>query len=263
VERLFRDLAEIGIRGLRIDHQASDQAPSWVNYAKTIAACAHTFGFAISAHAPATDISATDPAARATAVATVQQLIHDLGSHVPGVVVTVHPENYAPQRRPGDDEARMQSCHLSLETLAGTASAVGAHIALENMRRRPDAPNRTGMLVDQLTAIVAGLDPSTVGLCFDTGHANISEQDDLADVFGRNAARILHVHLQDNLGADDLHLRPGQGNIDFSTLLGAMSSSGYDGMVELEVKVPEGEDPYAFCSRNYQYFQDVTHSQDT
>jgi sugar phosphate isomerase/epimerase len=251
VRSLFRELADMGIRGVQVGYRTPDSSVDWAAYAALVAACARAFGFRVCAHAPATDISATDLATREESVATVQQVIQDLGSTMPGAILTVHPESYAPSRHPGDDEARMENCRNSLETLADTAAAFRVRIALENMRYRPDAPNRTGMFVDQLSEIVADSDPSTVGLCFDTGHANISENDDLADVFARNAARIIHIHLDDNLGEQDLHLPPGQGNIDFETLFQAVDRSGYDGMVELEVDVPEGDDPYDFCERNY------------
>jgi len=37
------------------------------------------------------------------------------------------------------------------------------------MRWRNDNPNRTGMYVDELTEIIAGLDEQRVGICFDVG----------------------------------------------------------------------------------------------
>ncbi len=114
------------------------------------------------------------------------------------------------------------------------------------------------MFVDQLSEIVADADPSTVGICFDTGHANISERDDLAAVFERNAARIIHIHYDDNLGVDDSQLPPGEGNIDFDALFHVAANSGYDGMVELEVKVPDGDDPRAFLERSVGYYRQAT-----
>ncbi len=44
-------------------------------------------------------------------------------------------------------------------------------LALENMRRRDDAPNRAGMRGDDLSVIIEGTDESVVGLCYDTEHA--------------------------------------------------------------------------------------------
>lgn len=255
--RLFAELADLGIGGVKVDYQAPGDGIDWQKCVGGIAGAARDRGMRVSAHAPTPDISATNPATRQDAVATVREYIARIGSDIPGVVIAVHPENYAPLRNPGDDEARIESCRGSVEELAKEASAVGARIALENMRHRPDAPNRTGMFVDQLSEIVADADPSTVGICFDTGHANISERGDFAAVFERNAARIIHVHYDDNLGVDDSHLPPGDGNIDFGALFRVAAESGYGGMVELEVKVPDGDDPRAFLERSVGYYRRV------
>ena len=258
VRRLFAELADLGIGGVKVDYQAPETGVEWLGYAAMIAEGARECGLRISAHAPTPDISATDPAARRDAVTTVREYIARIGLDMPGVVIAVHPEDHAPIRNRGDDEARIESCRGSVEELAKEASAVGARIALENMRHRPDASNRTGMFVDQLSEIVADADPSTVGICFDTGHANISERDDLAAVFERNAARIIHIHYDDNLGVDDSQLPPGEGNIDFDALFHVAANSGYDGMVELEVKVPDGDDPRAFLERSVGYYRQAT-----
>lgn len=253
--QLVQALADTGIRGIRVScpdpERDAVQGPSEQNLIRI----AQESGLRICAHAPATDISATDPVERDTAVASVRRAITSLASRVSDVVIAVHPESFAPRRRPGDDAERVENCRRSLASLADTASGLGARIALENMRRRPDAPNRTGIVVDQLLEIVAGMDPATVGLCFDTGHANISETQGPTDAFQRAASRVIHIHLDDNLGDEDLHLPPGGGNIDFQALLHTARESGYAGMVELEVPMPVGDDPLAFYTRNHQYFR--------
>lgn len=250
----FQELADLDIGGVLIGSQTPDSSLDWVEYVKLVAKCASEFGFRVCAHAPAPDISATDPVTRNESVASVQRFISNLGSRIADLVVAVHPESFAPIRHAGDDEARRESCRNSLETLANTASAHRVRIALENMRRRPDAPNRTGMHVDELSQIISDTDSSTVGICLDTGHANISEEDGLIAAFERNAGRIIHVHLNDNLGKDDLHLPLGQGNINFELFSRTLKQSAYAGMLELEVGVPEGDDPLAFYERNSRFF---------
>ena len=252
--RHFQKLADMHIGGVLIGSQAPDSTLDWHEYVKTVAECAREFGFRVCAHAPATDISATDPVTIEESVASVQRFISVLGSLISDSVVAVHPEPFAPIRQADDDAARIESCRKSLEALARTAAAHRVRIALENMRRRPDAPNRTGMRVGELLQIISDTDPATVGICFDTGHANISEEDGPIAAFARNAERIIHVHLNDNLGQDDQHLPLGQGNINFEQFHSALRQSGYAGMLELEVKVPEGEDPLAFYKHSFRFF---------
>jgi hydroxypyruvate isomerase len=93
-----------------------------------------------------------------------------------------------------------------------------------------------------------------IGICFDVGHANISEGSDLGGAFSRNAHRIIHIHLDDNLGIEDDHFQPGEGNIDLESFYNVVEESGYDGMVQLEVKMKEGDEPMEFYLRNYRHF---------
>ena len=257
INNLVRELIDIGIGGIKVNYGDPERGFTSTASAINLIERAQNAGLRICAHAPATDISSTDPAIRKQAISTVRRAMTNLGTSLPGMVFTVHPEDYAPQRQHGDDLTRVDCCQRSLEILTATASDLGARLALENMRWRPDAPNRTGMYVDQLSEIVADLDPLLVGLCFDTGHANISERSDIAGAFERNASRIIHIHWHDNVGSEDLHLAPGQGNIDFKTLFHTVTKAQYDGMVELEVPVPENDDPLSFYQQYYQYFMQV------
>jgi sugar phosphate isomerase/epimerase len=255
MRRFFEETSALGIGGVWVDCEPDRYGEGWQEYIQLAGELTRDFGFQVSAHAPGGDISSTNEKVRAEAVERIGTAIHGVGLGVPGVTIAVHPEDYKPPRVPGDDEARMEKCHESLESLAGVAFDVGAHIALENMRHRADNPNRTGMYVSQLSEIVADLDPATVGICVDTGHANISEQCTVAEAFSRNADRVIHVHYDDNFGVADQHLPPGEGEIDFDAFLNAAKDAQYEGMIELEVGVPEGEYPLRFWKRCFDYYR--------
>ena len=105
------------------------------------------------------------------------------------------------------------------------------------------------MFTDQLGDIVAPVDATAVGICFDAGHAFISEGTNMYDAFARNASRINHIHLADNSGLDDEHLMPGEGGIDFCRFFAIVRASGYSGLAHIEVKPLAGEDPLAFYKR--------------
>jgi sugar phosphate isomerase/epimerase len=254
VKRLFHELKNIGIGGINVSYENPDEHPEWVDYISNVAERAREFGFRVSMHAPAADISSVDDATRGSAIARVGKSIRDIGQLMDGVIVVVHPENYRPDRQPGDDDARKHNCRKSLDELVRPAAQYDVRIAIENMRWRPDNPNRTGMYTDHLTEIIDGMDERAVGICFDVGHANISEGDDLEGAFSRNAHRIIHIHLADNFGIEDDHFQPGEGAINFESFYKAVKASGYTGMAQLEVKMKEGDDPIQFYLRNYQHF---------
>ncbi len=256
IRGLFETLRSMGVGGVKVGYEPPEEHPDWQARAADISNLAREFGFQLAAHGPGGDISSVDDTVRGAAVETIRRALADLGAAYPRIVVAIHPEDYLPPRTPGDDRARMDACRESLRTLAATAEASGARVALENMRHREDNPNRTGMYVDQLTEIVDGLDPAVVGICFDTGHANISEKTTVAEAFARCADRVIHVHLDDNHGVDDEHLQPGDGEIDFAAFFAAAGAATYRGMIELEVKLPEGAGPLDFLRRNARYYHE-------
>lgn len=232
--------------------------PDWPEYARRLAAAVDDAGFGVSCHAPTADISATSPETRAAAVKQVADAVELVGSCVPNVTFVVHPEDFKPQRILGDDQARMTACRQSLEQLVAVAAPSGGRIAVENMRARPDAANRTGMLTRQLTEIIKGTDARHLGICLDTGHANISEKGLVAEAFRDNADRIIHIHYDDNDGVEDSHLQPGEGTIDFAAFFAAVKAAGYANMVELEVKTPPEMSPRDFCRQNRDYLNRVS-----
>ncbi len=253
IRQLFHELRDIGIGGVNVAYEDPDEYPGWKEYMRNMANHAKEFAFRVSMHAPGGDISSIDGEVRESAVARLGKSIRDVGQFLSDAIVVVHPENANPDRQPGDDDARKENCRKSLEELANSAAEYDVRIAIENMRWRADNPNRTGMYTDQLMEIIHDMD-RMIGICFDVGHANISEGSDLGGAFSRNAHRIIHIHLDDNLGIEDDHFQPGEGNIDFESFYNVVEESGYDGMVQLEVKMKEGDEPMRFYFRNYQNF---------
>ncbi len=259
IEALLTDLVGMGIGGIDLSCD-SDEALDWPHKAQMVACAARPCGLGLSIHAPSGDISSTDADTRTRALQEHCQALGALGPIPQQVIYVLHPESVKNVRQPGDDLQREAICHDSLAALLPLAQDVGARLALENMRHRADNPNRTGMFTDRLTEIIRGLDQETVGICFDVGHAHISEGDGLYDAFSRNAARIIHVHLADNHGVEDEHLEPGQGRIDWARFYRVAGASGFQGMLQLEVQPKTGEDPLAFYRRNVEAFAHLSAS---
>jgi sugar phosphate isomerase/epimerase len=73
--------------------------------------------------------------------------------------------------------------------------------------------------------------------CLDIGHANLwsNRPVDFIDAFG---SRLRHVHIHDNLGGfsenSDLHLAPGEGNINFSVIFRALDALQYSELITFE-----------------------------
>lgn len=81
-------------------------------------------------------------------------------------------------------------------------------------------------------------------LTLDVGHAQLlTDTNSSFDIINRLGSHIRHLHFHDNLGgtgpADDLHLPPGQGVVDFPGIVAALVRSGYDRTITFELNPEE------------------------
>ena len=118
----------------------------------------------------------------------------------------------------------LESQLRSLDVLQGSARERGIHIALENLGANDLA---------RLDDLLSRTDPSSVGLCYDSGHANICG--DNLTILERHLDRVVALHLHDNDGAADQHRIPGDGTVSWDDLCGLLPASSYRGCVSLEV----------------------------
>lgn len=125
-----------------------------------------------------------------------------------------------------------------------SAKIYGVHIDLENtFDRRPQPFAPPFSTAPDLLELVEAIGDESVGICLDTGHANIMNFDIVKMI--RSFGSKLHVlHLNDNLGSidpcsrqpvlSDQHLFPGTGIIDFLKVFTALKEIGYNGIINLE-----------------------------
>ena len=142
-------------------------------------------------------------------------------------VVNVHPQPLPALFSTDDVRARNAE---AIALLVEDAAARGLKLAIENMGRTFSRPA-------DLAPLFAAADGAAFHL--DVGHAHMGRAAgeperfrDLLDAFGD---RLVHVHVHDNLGVDDLHLPLGSGRIDWPAVVSALKNVGYDGTVTLEV----------------------------
>lgn len=118
--------------------------------------------------------------------------------------------------KPADGISKEQSMgqvRRALDALAPVAQSLNMVLALEN------GMEKYGYLVtdSELLALVADYDHPAVGICYDSGHAHITA--DAAATLHLLSPYVVTVHLHDNDGVDDLHLIPGQGTIDWPSVV--------------------------------------------
>ncbi|MEW6348960.1 MAG: sugar phosphate isomerase/epimerase family protein [Thermodesulfobacteriota bacterium] len=118
-----------------------------------------------------------------------------------------------------------------LNGLVSYAAARNVRVGLENLSES----------AADLCLIADGVPDLAITL--DVGHAQLlSEKNRSFEIIESLGPLIEHVHLHDNRGGsghtDDLHLPIGEGNVDFPRVLGALTATGYDGTMTLEVPRP-------------------------
>jgi sugar phosphate isomerase/epimerase len=111
----------------------------------------------------------------------------------------------------------------------------GARVAIENSPKNRGEPSLFREIFDQAPE---------AGLLLDVGHTHLNTPRNLAGEFLDDPVvgpRLVHVHLSDNDGADDLHAPLGavRNGIDWPKAIRRLQRHGYDGTVTLEVFSPD------------------------
>ncbi len=138
-----------------------------------------------------------------------------------------------------------KACIAYLAPYIEAAKKAGVKVAVENMIDFGRRHRRyCGGDIHELIDLVDTINDPDVGICIDTGHANISGMDPAAAIraVGR---RLFALHINDNhskLGLDE-HLLPFHGDINWPAVMQALSESGYSGHLTYEINpqsVPHG-----------------------
>lgn len=139
--------------------------------------------------------------------------------------MNVHPDGHAPFT---DEPTIVQRNIESLRELVAFMQPLGVGVMLENV---PGRFNSVAQLAPVLDAV------PDLGLHLDIGHSNLAVVHNTAPELIRHfSRRLAHVHLHDNRGGHaDLHLALGMGDMDVTTQVRALRSSGYDHTITLEV----------------------------
>ena len=127
--------------------------------------------------------------------------------------------------------------------LIPAAEKYDVYINLENtfdshhLQRAGDPPHpyTTG---EDMMALLRDLASDRIRLCLDTGHANNAGQD-IPSMIRLFRSDLATVHLNDNFGFrdtgfSDLHLFPGEGNIPWGSVFGALDDIRFRGVLNIE-----------------------------
>lgn len=207
------------------------------------------------------DISSIDSTRRVNAVNYVADMIRVAAVFNPKYLV-LHP-SYEPIA-PDERAERLENSHESIGILAPIAKEIGAVLCIENLPRT--CLGRSG---EEMMALIEGYDE--VGLCFDINHLIYQSHEDYFKAVAKG--KIKTVHISDYDFADERHLLPGVGKIDWEPVWKNVRKNGYKGIMMYETDATPAElagardillgkvkleksnidaDSLAFCNANWQ-----------
>lgn len=197
-----------------------------------------------SFHAPfadTIDISSLNPAQRE---ASVRELLVACGAaHALNArYLVLHP---GPEKegkpRPEEWYHRMVCASASLNQVAHHCRDLGLVLLLENM-----LPHLMFGHTSDILFLLGAIRETNVGTCLDTGHAFLSG--DLRTVIHKLSGHLRMLHVNDNLGDHDQHLSPGDGAIDWISLMRQLRQWRFLGPLILEL-ADHGEPPEQIMAR--------------
>ena len=168
------------------------------------------------------NIAGTEPARRQESVDEMKRAL-EFAERVPVRFAVVHVGVAGEEFH----QRKFDAVQKSLELLLPFARQRGVELLLENIPNDLSAPPRLLEFVD-----FAGL--PEMRFCFDTGHAHLTGG--VAEGFQKLRERVASTHVHDNRGADDEHLFPEQGTIDWEAAARAFASGANDFPLQLELR---------------------------
>jgi sugar phosphate isomerase/epimerase len=141
----------------------------------------------------------------------------------------------------GDVENRKKASLERLERTAKYAADTGARILLENLNLEPGHAEVHYMAhtVEECNDYFDAMPPGRLGWAFTVNHSNLVPEGAAGFLSAFGVERIGEVRLADNTGEYEVHMIPGEGNIDFHSVLGSLESSGYTGHYSMAYGSPE------------------------
>ena len=114
---------------------------------------------------------------------------------------------------------QLENARESLCLLGDVAGELGAMLAVEDLPR-----TCIGNCTDEIEMLI-GTHPH-IGVCFDTNHLLLERAEDF---LARLGGRLVTLHVSDYDFIDERHLLPGEGKIDWVTMMDALDAAGYEG----------------------------------
>lgn len=133
-------------------------------------------------------------------------------------------------------EASKKKNHDYFGPYIEVAKKLGIGIAIENMCDFYGSiiPRRYTATYEELVDLVDSFNDSSVGICWDFGHANLMEYDQCR-ALRYVGKRLKATHVNDNFGLLDIHTLPFTGKVQWEGIMKTLTEIGYEGDFTYEI----------------------------
>lgn len=180
------------------------------------------------------------------------ELVHVLGGKE--IVLHMYLPTKSFEEKPETKELFYQQACKSLDELQPYCKELGVKICLENLFEASAEAQ-----IEQFDYLFGRYPADFLGLCIDTGHANLVGGNEFIKLLAtRYADRFFCQHLNDNKGwgkedgCGDAHRLPGECNVDWKETMKLVRASAYEQPFVMEVSKPEGEDCAHYLKHAYE-----------
>lgn len=102
------------------------------------------------------------------------------------------------------------------------------------------------LTIDDCIEFLNKLNSPKFGILLDTGHANINDEK-FDEIIPKLKDLLFHIHIDDNNADFDAHLIPGEGNVDFKSLIKQLGNIEYKGFLSAELGTKYCDEPNKAC----------------
>lgn len=162
------------------------------------------------------------------------------------IVLHLYVPHFTIRENPGAKENFYACVCKSMDELMPYCTQKGVRICLENLFDMPGE-----YVMETWDRLFAKYPPEFLGICLDSGHANMIWGNEMTEVIRKYGDRLYAVHLHDNYGAADFHMIPGEGRIDWKSVMTALAQSAYEGPLVMELSCEE-KDTSLFLQKAYE-----------
>jgi sugar phosphate isomerase/epimerase len=213
-----RAVGDAGFEYVELWGEVPHAYPDWVDRGR-IKDALSSYDMVLTMHAPFTDLNPSNPfqPMKGAVEHTLENFVK-FSEHLGARIVTVHPGSV---HNEGLVPMSAQNSVDILRKMTRTADG-RLKINAENMTKsRSKYHFPLASTVESLDLILSEVEG--LQLTLDTGHAHANGQN-LASLTDRFGSKLTEIHLNDNMGASDDHLIPGQGTADTKGVIEKVAS---------------------------------------